>query len=121
MNYPKLFPDIKAKWLEALRSGNFPQGFGAMKTCEDKYCCLGVCVEAVLGVQGVRQRLSTGFTRAPYEFDGIIAQPNLGLVERMFSDGYTMESSDAITELIKMNDELQIPFPQIADWIEVNL
>lgn len=33
---------IKAKWLEALRSGEYVQGKNALKTKEGKYCCLGV-------------------------------------------------------------------------------
>lgn len=33
--------EIKKKWVEALRSGNYPQGRGYLK-CEDRYCCLGV-------------------------------------------------------------------------------
>lgn len=34
-------PEIKAKWVAALRSGQFNQGMGALRR-GDSYCCLGV-------------------------------------------------------------------------------
>ena len=33
-------PEVKAKWTEALRSGDYEQGMGALK--HKGYCCLGV-------------------------------------------------------------------------------
>lgn len=42
----KMNPDIKIKWIEALRSGKFKQGKGRFyQKNSDTYCCLGVlCV-----------------------------------------------------------------------------
>lgn len=41
---------IKAQWLEALRSGKYKQGKGALHNkSDDSYCCLGVLCE-VMGV-----------------------------------------------------------------------
>lgn len=34
--------DIKERWLEALRSGEYVQGTGLLRTEDDTYCCLGV-------------------------------------------------------------------------------
>lgn len=43
--------EVKAKWLEALRSGLFPQGRGFLATRLDdgkvEYCCLGVLCEVL--------------------------------------------------------------------------
>lgn len=36
--------DIKDKWVAALRSGNYQQGQGSLRT-ENRYCCLGVLCE----------------------------------------------------------------------------
>ncbi len=33
------------KWVEALRSGDFEQGKGALRDASGKYCCLGVACE----------------------------------------------------------------------------
>jgi hypothetical protein len=40
----KMDPELKVKWLEALRSGDFPQGQGALHD-NGKYCCLGVLAQ----------------------------------------------------------------------------
>jgi hypothetical protein len=34
--------EIKARWLEALRSGRYQQGVGRLKNTEGQMCCLGV-------------------------------------------------------------------------------
>lgn len=42
---------IKRDWLEALRSGEYKQGFGQLKFEEDnetKYCCLGVLCDVLI-------------------------------------------------------------------------
>lgn len=38
-------PEIKAQWLHALRSGEYAQGQGHLRTDEDKFCCLGVLTD----------------------------------------------------------------------------
>jgi hypothetical protein len=35
-------PEIKALWLESLRSGEYVQGTGTLRSENDEYCCLGV-------------------------------------------------------------------------------
>lgn len=36
-------PQVKKKWIDALRSGHYKQGFEVLRYEEDKtYCCLGV-------------------------------------------------------------------------------
>lgn len=35
-------PEVKAQWIEALRSGKYEQGIGRLKDYDGKYCCLGV-------------------------------------------------------------------------------
>ena len=34
--------DVKLKWIAALRSGEYKQGNGKLRTEDNKYCCLGV-------------------------------------------------------------------------------
>jgi hypothetical protein len=34
--------EIKARWVEALRSGKYKQGKGTLRTLNNQYCCLGV-------------------------------------------------------------------------------
>lgn len=42
MSTPKMNPDIKAKWVAALRSGAYRQGAHVLRTCTGEFCCLGV-------------------------------------------------------------------------------
>lgn len=42
MTQPKLKQDIKARWVAALRSGNYQQGHRALRTGSNHFCCLGV-------------------------------------------------------------------------------
>jgi hypothetical protein len=37
----RLDPEVKARWLEALRSGQYKQGHDALEY-QGRYCCLGV-------------------------------------------------------------------------------
>lgn len=52
----KLNPEVKTKWVEALRSGKYKKGIGQLMieakdsdSGEDEYCCLGVLAD-VLGL-----------------------------------------------------------------------
>lgn len=40
-------PEIKTKWLAALRSGKYKQGKGCLRSGDDKFCCLGVLLDVV--------------------------------------------------------------------------
>lgn len=42
----KLDPEVKKRWLEALRSGKYSQGKGALRSPEG-FCCLGVLCDAL--------------------------------------------------------------------------
>jgi len=50
---PKTKQQMKTEWLEALRSGKYPQVQGTLKGItgdgEEGYCCLGVFCSVVLG------------------------------------------------------------------------
>jgi len=43
----KLKPEVKAQWLAALRSGDYEQGHGIMRTLDNKFCCLGVLCDVL--------------------------------------------------------------------------
>lgn len=38
----KMNPDIKARWVAALRSGEYKQGRGRLRSSANEFCCLGV-------------------------------------------------------------------------------
>lgn len=92
-------PELKAKWVEALRSGEYKQCRGKFEFA-GKFCCLGVlCIaagkpttdEGAGNWEYVRSALGKGFD--PH----ILARMNDGNHGKRFS------------------------FAEIADWIEANL
>lgn len=107
-------PEVKKKWVEALRSGSYKQGKSALcrpsATGEIQYCCLGVLGEE-LGLLRTQQH-SRWKTWAEEGNVGSIPDDDaeeLGLGEGKQS------------VLIGMNDRHGKSFNEIADWIEVNL
>lgn len=46
--------EIKAKWVEALRSGTYKQGRHALRRANDTYCCLGVLCDLHAKETGAR-------------------------------------------------------------------
>lgn len=54
-------PEIKARWLAALRSGEYKQGPGVLRNRdEDTYCCLGVLCELAVQEGVVRSVVEVG-------------------------------------------------------------
>jgi hypothetical protein len=41
-------PEIKSRWLEALRSGDYKQTTATLRSTDNGYCCLGVLCELAL-------------------------------------------------------------------------
>jgi hypothetical protein len=106
--------ELKAKWVKALRSGEYEQTSGALR---DKYrggcayCCLGVLAE-VLGADWDRGVMSGGeFETISKEDEDLLSTELLALV-------CLTEEQQSL--LAKMNDEGD-GFPRIADYIEANL
>lgn len=93
---------IRAKWIEALRSGKYEQAALRLKSSEGKYCCLGVLAE----VQGI---------------DLEAEKP--GGLQRYGDTSYLLGKHDAGLGLDKQNtlsnkNDRGCPFPEIAAWIE---
>jgi hypothetical protein len=89
--------NLKAKWVEALRSGKYKQTTEGFFKYEGRFCCLGVlCV-----VAGQPALLDNDGGNWPF------VDNEAGL------DGISML-------LATMNDEGS-SFPDIADWIEANI
>ncbi len=105
--YEKLDPTFKAKWIEALRSGNYKQGSAHLYHSHyNHYCCLGVaCV-----VSGMKETDLRGFGYVPHSFKDVPPQLR-GLTNVNTTPG----------RLSRMNDNENMSFPEIADWIEENL
>lgn len=107
-NQTKLPADFKAKWLEALRSGEYKQGRFAL--CSDgKYCGLGVAC----AIQGVEDLGGGHISR-------------VGIQDEIFGEVPDVlrgiaNNNPVVSILVKMNDADKATFLEIADWIQENL
>lgn len=119
-NYPKMDPEVKSKWVAALRSGEFKQGKYELRDPNGCNCCLGVLAE-INGVEHYKrdERSSTTFYKFPNEE-----------LEAAVPDDYCGLKSEVIGDLIQRNDtgymdngkfQQAMTFPEIADFIEKNL
>ena len=122
----KLLPEYKQPWLDALRSGKYKQGHGALRR-GDAFCCLGVMADLLAKEENAR-----------YEWrirDAGVHQPTFAIIERATgasSGGFPIDMMRKITndtadlfyvmdKLVKMNDRDKCTFTEIADFIEQNM
>lgn len=105
-------PEMKQKWLEALRSGKYQQGKHYLRTTQDQYCCLGVLCD----LDGVEWKRSNSGCWDPTTQEGDYNFVGLGhrQHERL---GITHVQSG---HLMAMNDTGHT-FLEIAEWIEEHL
>jgi len=111
--------EIATQWVKALRSGDYKQGTGVLRSSDNRFCCLGVLCEVL------REELNLEVTKIPsdynhaYEYEGSqIALP------RKVRDYVRMRSSDGDYDdrnsLAKLNDK-GMSFSDLADVIEANM
>lgn len=102
--------ELKAKWVSALRSGEYEQTIGALRrgTAERfYYCCLGVlyCIEGKEKVPSKPTPETSALSR--WEMD----EPTRILLEGMNDGGLTPDGKQLHRH----------SFAEIAEWIEANL
>lgn len=133
----KMNPTIKAQWVAALRSGEYAQGDGVLKTPNGKYCCLGVLTD--LGVKaGVEMDILAPATCPDDENlddtlnynDGWTFDGEWELTPNKVMEWAGLDSKDPVvvldeetlvsSSLSSINDN-GTPFSEIADLIEKNL
>lgn len=102
--------EIKARWIEALRSGKYEQGKRALHPYGSKFCCLGVLCDVV----------------DPSKWEGEEYNGAVGYLPGDLQDEVRLLDREQ-THLINMNDGNPAngiagkPFSEIADWIERNI
>lgn len=143
MQVAKMNPEVKVRWLEALRSGKFKQGNGALCN-EGGYCCLGVLCEIegkLVEVpdggrvhRGVSTPYAAGATGDRIEWylppeevlqkwdmdtrvtDVDFNRPLVGVLARM-NDGPKLGALNLPPSFVQR----RYTFEEIANWIEINL
>lgn len=106
-------PEIKAKWVEALRSGEYAQTvrrLARIRGGTTQYCCLGVLCEV-----NAEPRRQTRMEDDSYTYGA----NSTGSLEYGLQEKYGLAASDH-SHLIGLNDG-GASFLEIADYIEANL
>jgi hypothetical protein len=108
-------PELKDKWVKALRSGEYKQGRGTMKESrlfrKSRFCCLGVLCD----VAGAQYNKRNG-----YKHDVFGEKQLVATVHILTPDGrhaFGLEGAKVDT-LVFMNDKLKLDFNEIANYIE---
>lgn len=108
-------PELKKRWVEALRSGEYEQGTGHLRTKDEKFCCLGVLGD----VAGYDWEESPG----PYLLNAKGSKSG-GLLPAVLNAELGIPS-DIEIQLSNMNDGAEgyrpSTFEEIADYIEEHL
>ena len=114
-------PEVKTKWLDALRSGLYDQDRGRLRT-EAGFCCLGVLCD-LYAEEHKDVHWMTSYVEGEYTFlgrEGTLPQPVVywaGLKSSAPSVSYENDTY----ELAELNDSLELSFDEIADVIEEQL
>lgn len=123
----KLSPEVKARWLEALRSGKYKQGREMLRPNRNCFCCLGVLADitdkdawskdGVFYWRAVENGFEDRSTELPSDFRkqvGLSLEQVRVLVSMNDGDGPShMAPSTLVVE--------PKSFAEIADYIEANL
>lgn len=111
------------KWVEALRSGKYEQGTGALRK-GGKLCCLGVACEAAIQ-NGVKIEVTATRGDAFFRYNGVLChlpepvQTWLG-IPKGDPGLYRDEKTDGELRAIHANDDMGLSFTAIADLVERN-
>lgn len=106
-------PEIKAKWVAALRSGEYKQGTGKLKNEKNEFCCLGVLCDTRF--KEFKDSFNSN-TDNSFPSDVVI---NWAGLEK--SDPNIFTKSIGWTTVSILNDQYFYSFDQIADLIEAQL
>lgn len=112
MMYHSLTPEMKDKWMGALRGGKYKHGINRLRSNKDKFCCLGVLCDVIDDTKWI---------------DTSDTLSNNCLSENWFHGNSKNEIDIRIlhgniqSHLISLNDKNRKSFNDIADWIEENI
>lgn len=110
--------ELKRKWVEALRSGEYKQGVGYLRDDENHFCCLGVLCD--ISREGTWKEDNDGWNFKVKDKSSRSMDTEL---TDEFADKIELDLDDMNT-LIGMNDgdgRPAEPFSKIANYIETNL
>lgn len=109
--------EIKARWVDALRSGDYEQGTGTLRNRDDKFCCLGVLMDLAVKAGVIEEPKTYGLDTMYYYENHITSDLHPKVMEwaGINRSGYI---KGANISLIELNDAYRLSFDHIAIVIE---
>jgi hypothetical protein len=106
-------PEVRDLWVKALKSGEYKQGYGSLRTASDKFCAIGVLVDLAIK-DGVEMDIREPTDSFPfYMYDGMSAR---------LPDAVKQWAGNVrFVPIINMNDGKHNKFVTIAKWIKENI
>jgi hypothetical protein len=131
-------PQIKARWVAALRSGDYTQVEGRLNKNDEGFCCLGVLCEIAVEDGIVNKKLASelGYEHDSFAYldDGINDRtyPQFDVLPHNVKDWAGIRDTNPEVKwehkgeedeypLSALNDDFKLTFTEIADIIEEQL
>jgi hypothetical protein len=112
-------PQIKQKWLSALRSGDYQQTQGRLRK-EDKFCCLGVLCDLYGKENNVEWEINEDSGKYMYEKHFTVLPPSVIGWAGVGVQNPNINAKRTTTTLASLNDN-GYTFNEISDVIEEHL
>lgn len=109
--------EFRAKWIAALRSGDYKQGKTFLRDGDDHYCCIGVAASVHPGFKWIAEDLGAAGTVYNAQHGDECGYGQL-LESGLETIGISRDAQDA---LIGLNDDQGFTFSEIADVLEAKL
>ncbi len=129
----RIDPEFKAKWTAALRSGEYEQGYGALHTLTNEFCCLGVVCDLLelpkevvtrdskeVYQYAVNETSTLGHRKSIWFIPGDAFPDYSGFTgqEVLFTCQQPLDHSQVDWSPTILNDVAKLTFSQIADIID---
>ncbi len=116
--------EVFGNWLKALRSGEYEQGFGRLRSEDDEYCVLGVLCDVANPQGWVQLEEKWFYTTGDKIHTTTFAFEKMGL-RYPSVEGYLVASypemvapNSSRVSLVSLNDTSKLPFSAMADIVE---
>lgn len=110
--------EAKELWIAALKSGEYKQGLGTLRTTQNTYCCLGVLCDVYHKATGQGEWVLSPSSDVRYSFGDIFGF--LPEEVKVWADVSDFGSYGQENSLVRQNDGEGKTFLQIAEIIQEN-
>jgi hypothetical protein len=121
--------EIKERWINALRSGDYKQGVGRLRSIDDRYCCLGVLCDVVKSDLNLDWEFSNDIAADSCKYkllgsidylpQSVCSYVGLSSTQGNIKDPSIYDIDADYSTLAEINDSEALDFDAIANIIEV--